>query len=152
MSFSKVEGKFEILFCRSGCRRCSVKKGFLKTFVSFIGKHLCCNFFLIKLQILRPATLVKRGLKIKLKIKFRNFSLEYLWLIDQSRQVFSLKALSQILERVLNTPLYPVTKCANQLHNRIYKSNRKHYKTQPAFTCLKLTIETPEQGVKHVLS
>ena len=61
MSFSKVEGKFEILFCRSGCRRCSVKKGFLKTFVSFIGKQLCCSFFLIKLQNLRPVTLVKRG-------------------------------------------------------------------------------------------
>ena len=29
---------------------CSVKKGALKDFVSFIGKHLCWSLFLIKLQ------------------------------------------------------------------------------------------------------
>ena len=30
--------------------RCSVKKGVLKNFVNFIGKHLCWSSFLIKLQ------------------------------------------------------------------------------------------------------
>ena len=31
-------------------QRCSVKKGVLKDFVNFIGKHLCWSLFLIKLQ------------------------------------------------------------------------------------------------------
>ena len=31
-------------------QECSVKKGFLKNFVNFIGKHLCWSLFLIKLQ------------------------------------------------------------------------------------------------------
>ena len=35
------------------------KIGVLKIFVNFTGKHLCWNFFLIKLQALRPATLLK---------------------------------------------------------------------------------------------
>ena len=36
------------------------KKGFLKNFANFTGKHLCWNLFLIKLQALRPVTLLKR--------------------------------------------------------------------------------------------
>ena len=32
----------------------------LKNFAIFLGKHLCWNLFLIKLQALRPATLLKR--------------------------------------------------------------------------------------------
>ena len=35
---------------KSSCQKCSVKKGVLKNFVIFIGKHLCWNLFLIKLQ------------------------------------------------------------------------------------------------------
>ena len=34
---------------RSSHRRCSVKKGVLKNFANFIGKHLCWSLFLIKL-------------------------------------------------------------------------------------------------------
>ena len=45
---------------RSSHRRCSVKKGVLKTFANFTGKHLCWNLFLITLQVFRPATLLKR--------------------------------------------------------------------------------------------
>ena len=33
--------------------------GILKNFANFLGKHLCWNFFLIKLQILRLVTLLK---------------------------------------------------------------------------------------------
>ena len=39
---------------------CSVKKGVLKTFANFTGKHLCWSFFLIELQFSRPVTLWKR--------------------------------------------------------------------------------------------
>ena len=35
---------------RSSHRRCSVKKGVLKKFANFTGKHLCWSLFLIKLQ------------------------------------------------------------------------------------------------------
>ena len=35
------------------------KKGVLKSFTNFTGKHLCWSLFLIKSQALRPATLLK---------------------------------------------------------------------------------------------
>ena len=38
---------------------CSVTKGALKFFANFMGKHLCCSLSLIKLQVFRPATLLK---------------------------------------------------------------------------------------------
>ena len=47
------------LFRRSH-QRCSVKKGVLKTFANFTGKHLCWSLFLITLLVFRPATLLKR--------------------------------------------------------------------------------------------
>ena len=37
---------------RSSHRRCSSKKGVLKNFAKFAGKHLCQSLFLIKLQVL----------------------------------------------------------------------------------------------------
>ena len=46
--------------CRSSHRRYSVKKGVLKDFANFTGKHLCRSLFLIKLQAFRPANLLKR--------------------------------------------------------------------------------------------
>ena len=36
-----------------------LKIGVLKDFANFTGKHLCWSFFLKKLQVLRPATLLK---------------------------------------------------------------------------------------------
>ena len=36
---------------RSSHKRCSVKKGLLKSFANFIGKHLWWSFFLRKLQV-----------------------------------------------------------------------------------------------------
>ena len=37
---------------------CSIKVGFLKNFTISTGNHLCWSLFLIKLQVLRPATLL----------------------------------------------------------------------------------------------
>ena len=37
------------------------KKGVLRNFAKFAGKHLCQSFFLNKIAGLRPATLKKRG-------------------------------------------------------------------------------------------
>ena len=37
------------------------KIGVLKKFANFTGKHLCWSFASIKLQVLRPSTLLKKG-------------------------------------------------------------------------------------------
>ena len=47
---------------RSSHRRCSVKKGVLRNFVKFTGKHLCQSLFLNKVAGPRPATLLKKSL------------------------------------------------------------------------------------------
>ena len=47
---------------RSSHRRCSVKKGVLRNFEIFTGKHLCQSLFFNKVAGLRPATLSKKRL------------------------------------------------------------------------------------------
>ena len=42
---------------KSSHRRYSVKKDVLKNFANFIGKHLCCNLFLIKLLLKRDSNI-----------------------------------------------------------------------------------------------
>ena len=44
---------------RSSHWTCSVKKGILKNFANFTGKHLCWSLFLITLQLFRLATSLK---------------------------------------------------------------------------------------------
>ena len=59
--------------------------GILKNFANFIGKHLCWSFFLMKLQALRPATLLKTRLQHRcFPMKFAKFLrtpffTEHLW-------------------------------------------------------------------------
>ena len=48
--------------CRSSHRRCSVRKGVLRNFTKFAGKHLCQSLFCNKVACLRPAFLLKKGL------------------------------------------------------------------------------------------
>ena len=43
-------------------RGCSVKKGVLRNFTKFTGKHLCQSLFFNKVADLRPATLLKKRL------------------------------------------------------------------------------------------
>ena len=47
---------------RSSHQRCSMKKGVLKNFSKFTGKHLCQSLFLNKVAGLRAATLLKKRL------------------------------------------------------------------------------------------
>ena len=47
---------------RSSHWRCSVKKGVLRNFAKFTGKHLCQSLFFNKVAGLRPATLLKKRL------------------------------------------------------------------------------------------
>ena len=51
---------FLLLILKSRHQRPSVKKGALKNFANFTGKHLCWSLFSIKLQGRRPATFLKR--------------------------------------------------------------------------------------------
>ena len=47
---------------RSSHRRCSIKRGILRNFAKFIGKHPCPSLFFNKVGGLRPATLWKKRL------------------------------------------------------------------------------------------
>ena len=52
----------KLLTDRCSHQKCSVKKGVLKNFAKFTGKHLCQSLFLNKVAGQRPATLLKEGL------------------------------------------------------------------------------------------
>ena len=43
-------------------QRCSMKKGVLRNFAKFLGKHLCPSLFFNKVVGLRSATLLKKRL------------------------------------------------------------------------------------------
>ena len=60
--FLYVSIKSLIKLSRSSHRRCSVRKGVLRNFAKFTGKHLCQRFFFNKVAGLRPATLLKKSL------------------------------------------------------------------------------------------
>ena len=47
---------------RSSHQKCSMKKGVLRNFTKFTGKHLCRSLFFNKVAGLRPATLLKKRL------------------------------------------------------------------------------------------
>ena len=54
---------FLIQFIDRSCpQRCSLKKGVLRNFAKFWGKHLCQCLFFNKVAGLRPATLLKKRL------------------------------------------------------------------------------------------
>ena len=48
--------------CRSSRQRCSVRKGVLRNFTKFTGKHLCQSLFFNKVAGLRLVTLFKKRL------------------------------------------------------------------------------------------
>ena len=48
--------------CRSSHQKCCVKKGVLRNFPKFTGKHLCRSLFLNNVACLGPATLLKKRL------------------------------------------------------------------------------------------
>ena len=62
------------LNCRSSHRRCSLKKGFLRNFAKFTGKHLCQRLFFNKVAGLSPATLLKKTLTQVFSCKFCEIS------------------------------------------------------------------------------
>ena len=50
------------IICRCSRRRCFVRKGILRNFAKFTGKHLCQSLFFNQTAGLRPATLLKKRL------------------------------------------------------------------------------------------
>ena len=61
-SLSTLITRFFDKFFRSSHQRCSMKKGVLKIFTKFRGKHLCQSLFFNKAAGLGPATLLKKRL------------------------------------------------------------------------------------------
>ena len=55
-----LEKKFMITQFRSSQQMCSLKKGVLRNFVKFTGKHLHQSLFFNRVAGLRPATLLKK--------------------------------------------------------------------------------------------
>ena len=51
------------LLTRSSHQRCSIKKGVLKNFAKFTGKHLCWRLFFDKVAGLRLPNLLKKRLQ-----------------------------------------------------------------------------------------
>ena len=69
-------------FSRRSHRRCSVKKGLLKNFANFTGKHLCWSLVLIKLQAWRSSFLLKRDSNTSVSCEFCQIFIEHLrWLL-----------------------------------------------------------------------
>ena len=60
MTFFKKERKTVTLFIEAIVERC--KKGVLRNFTKFTGKHLCQGLFFNEVAGLRPATLLKKRL------------------------------------------------------------------------------------------
>ena len=64
-SFSKMVRLFRLVTFKSSHRMCSVRKGFLRNFTKFTGKHLCQSLFFNKVTGLRLATLLKKKLWLR---------------------------------------------------------------------------------------
>ena len=56
-------GKAYITSYRDNCSRVICRKGVLKDFAKFTGKHLCQTLFFNKEAALRPATFLKKRLR-----------------------------------------------------------------------------------------
>ena len=54
-----IEVSLLLPIARSIHERGSVKKGVLRNFAKFTGKHLCQSFLFNKVAVLRPAALLK---------------------------------------------------------------------------------------------
>ena len=76
--------KYKNNIFRSSHQRCSLRKGFLRNFTKFAGKHLCQSLFLIKLQASVCNFVKKETLAQVLSYEFceiskNTFFTEYLW-------------------------------------------------------------------------
>ena len=61
-SFNLLEWRLKPKLYRNSPQMCSTKRGVLRNFTKFTGKHLCQSPFFNNVAGLRPATLLKNGL------------------------------------------------------------------------------------------
>ena len=86
---------------RSSRRRCSIKKGVLRNFAKFTGKHLCQSLFFNKVASLRPATLSKK------RLWYRCFLVNFAKFLRISFLTEHLRATaSQVVKPCWNSDLY----------------------------------------------
>ena len=130
-----------------------MKKGVLRNFSKFTGKHRCQGLFFTKVAGLRPEN---------------TFFTEHLWKtvsdpsrpnLEQRKKInlyfyfrLSLWCLKRGLKGLHKIFLGTAKMCENKNLNfiLIQRLIMVMPNSQPAITCSKLTIETLEQGVKYI--
>ena len=100
--FTSKETTYLLRRFRSSHRRYSVKKGVLRNFAKFIGKHLCKSLFFNKVASLRPATSLKK------RLWKRCFPVNFAKFLRTPFLQYASRRLLLTFERVLNTPLLNV--------------------------------------------
>ena len=109
---------------RSSHQRCSVKKGVIRYFAKFTGKHSCQSLFLIKLQTL-PATLLKKETLVQVfsyefcEISKNTFFTEHLW-ATASVQCFKNNLILPTL--IPQSAIFGILESAS--NDSIFKSNK----------------------------
>ena len=111
-----------IVIPRSSPPEVFCKKGVLKNFVKFTGKHLCQSLFLNKVAGLSPATLLKKRLWHRCSMNFAkflttSFVIEHFWWL-----------LLKVIERISGKTQYNeglifaivIRCCSLRLHQTIY--------------------------------
>ena len=92
-----VKSKPKIRYYRSSNQRCSVRKGALRNFTKFTGKHLCQNLFFNKNAGLRPATLLKK------RIWHRYFTCEFCEISENTFFTEHLRETAPDTTKIMNT-------------------------------------------------
>ena len=98
---------------RRNRRRCSVRKGVLRNFVKFTGKHLCQSLFFNTVAGMGPATLFKKETLAQVfsceswKISKNIFFIEHLWTTAPSntRDLIYCKILQTLFSKLLNNTI-----------------------------------------------
>ena len=99
ISTKKVHSQQIISWYRSSHWRCSVKKGVLKNFAKFKGKHLCWCLFLMKAW--RPATLLKIESTTGVYLwNLQNFQKHLFWRVSLN-DCLCLWGLTKLLEKTI---------------------------------------------------
>ena len=79
----------ENVLSEAAVQRCSVKRGLLRNFAKFTGKHLCQSHFFNKVAVMRSAAFLKKRLWSRcfpvdfVKLLRTPFFVEYLWWLLQ---------------------------------------------------------------------
>ena len=99
---SATELKDVWVHSKSNHQRCSMKKGVLKNFVNFTGKHMCQSLFFNKVAGLRPAALLKKRLRHRwFPVNFAEFLITTFLQNTSGRLLLSFRITWQIFTLIL---------------------------------------------------